>query len=169
MSPDWYQLATEELLKIGNTIRGQQPINITELEWISRGIAASLLRSDDLVVKALSAPPGNPVITNLVHVGILSCKLGIGLNFAGDELEQLTLAGLLHDIGIFTLPAALVSQSGKLSARERTVLEQHPIAGHDIVARLGPRYEWLALVIQQAHERWAGQGYPLRLRERAIH
>ena len=36
MNPDWYQLATEELLKIGEAIRGSQGINITELEWIGR-------------------------------------------------------------------------------------------------------------------------------------
>lgn len=169
MSPDWYQLATEELVKIGEAARSRQPINITELEWISRGIANALATSDDLVVTALSAPAGDPVISNLVHVGILGTKLGIGLNFSGEELEQLTLAGLLHDIGIFTLPPALLSQSGKLSPQERALLEQHPIAGHDMISRLGAKYDWLALVIRQAHERWAGQGYPLRLRGRAIH
>ncbi|GKS58763.1 hypothetical protein YTPLAS18_22900 [Nitrospira sp.] len=169
MSPDWYQLATEELLKIGEAARNRQPINITELEWISRGMAGSLTTSDELVVTALSAPSGDPVISNLVHVGILGTKLGIGLNFAGEELEQLTLAGLLHDIGIFTLPPTLLSQSGRLSPQERALLEQHPIAGHDMISRLGAKYDWLALVIRQAHERWAGQGYPLRLRGRAIH
>lgn len=169
MNPDWYQLATEELLKIGEAVRSQRPFSIGELEGIGRGITSSLTQSDDLVMSALSAPPGDPIISNLVHVGILGTKIGLGLNFTGEELERLTLAGLLHDIGIFTLPSAVLSQSGKLSSRERELLEQHPIAGHDMLIRLDRRYEWLALVVRQAHERWAGQGYPHRLSGREIH
>lgn len=168
MSPDWYQRATEELQAISRSIRSDRPIDLTELARIGRGVTASLATNDDLVTQALATVPSDPIISNLVHVGIFGTKLGIGLNFSGEELEHLTLAGLLHDIGIFTLPPELLSKAGKLTPQERQLLERHPIAGHDIVAHLGPRFGWLASVILQAHERWGGQGYPHRLKGRAI-
>ncbi len=169
MSIDWYCEATEELVALGASIRARGPIDLASLERVAKGMAASVQAGDELVNQALSAPGGDPIISNLVHVGILAAKLGVGLNFSGEELEHLALAGLLHDIGIFTLSPELLARSGKLSAEERAVLEQHPLAGHDIVVKGHPRYEWLAVVIRQAHERWGGQGYPFRLKGRAIH
>lgn len=169
MTVDWYQRAIDELTTIREAIRANRPLALDRLTDVARGIIGSLQRSDELVVKALSAPPGDPVVTNLVHVAILSSKLGLGLNYSGDDLERMTLAGLVHDIGIFVLPDKLISASRKLTAGERHLLEQHPITGHDIVMRAGSQYGWLATVVRQAHERWAGQGYPDRLRGRQIH
>ncbi len=169
MTVDWYQQATGELTTIREAIRANRPLVLDRLTEVARGIIGSLQSSDELVVKALSAPPGDPVVTNLVHVGILSSKLGRGLNYAGIELERMTLAGLIHDIGIFMLPDDLITVSRKLTPGERHLLEQHPITGHDIVVRAGSQYGWLSTVVRQAHERWAGQGYPDRLRGRQIH
>lgn len=165
----WYAQATEELWALRRAIGDGAAFDLRPIERTAHGITQALLTDDALVSEALSVPERDPIISNLVHVGIFATKLGVGLNLYGDELERLTLAALLHDIGIFTLPASLLSKNGKLSLDERTVLERHPIAGHDLVAALGSDYLWLAQVIRQAHERWGGQGYPERLQGRAIH
>lgn len=165
----WYAQATEELWAVRRAIAAGAALDLSAMERTAQGITQSLLADDALVSEALSVSDSDPIVSNLVHVGIFATKLGVGLNLYGDELNRLTLAALLHDIGIFTLPPSLLSKNGKLTLDERTVLERHPIAGHDLVAALGSEYQWLAQVIRHAHERWGGQGYPDRLQGRAIH
>lgn len=166
---DWYQAATRELTLLSRVVRSQGPLDLTPLAGVAKGMTASLGRSEALVVQALAASTGDRLIANLVHVGILAAKIGLGLNYNGRQLEQLTLAGLLHDIGIFSVPPSLIQKPGKLTPQERAVLEQHPEAGFKAIERLGLEYEWLATVVRQAHERWSGQGYPQRLKGSQIH
>ena len=109
------------------------------------------------------------MITNLINVSILATKVGSGLGYYGEELERLTLAGLVHDIGLFAVPPSVVTKSGRLSHEERTLIEQHPELGYQLVHKQGPEWEWLAEVVRQAHERWNGRGYPNRLKGRDIH
>jgi hypothetical protein len=79
------------------------------------------------------------------------------------------LAGLVHDIGLFAVPPSVVTKSGKLTSEERTLIEQHPELGHQLLKKLGGEWQWLALVVRQAHERYNGRGYPNRLKGRDIH
>jgi hypothetical protein len=103
-----------------------------------------------------------------VNVAVLATKVGAGLGYHGKELERLTFAGLLHDIGLFAVPQSLITKSGRLTRDERTLIEQHPELGYQAIRKAGPKYDWLAQVVRQAHERWNGQGYPNKLKERQI-
>ncbi len=165
---DWYRIAEDQLTAVAVAIQRQDPLDIEALSTLAIGIADALKRSDQLVVKALGGPAGPPLITNLINVGILATKVGAGLGYYGKELERLTLAGLIHDIGLFAVPQSLVTKSGRLTQDERTLIEQHPELGYQAVHKLGPKYEWLAQIVRQAHERWNGQGYPNKLKGRQI-
>jgi hypothetical protein len=75
----------------------------------------------------------------------------------------------MHDIGLFAVPQSVVTKSGRLTHEERTLIEQHPELGYQLVRKLGAEWEWLAQIVRQAHERWNGRGYPNRLKGRDIH
>ncbi|MGH7148771.1 MAG: hypothetical protein ACREIJ_12850, partial [Nitrospiraceae bacterium] len=104
---DWYRIAQEQLTDVALAVQGQDPLNLEALSALAAGIAESLKRSDQLLVQAMSGPAGPLLITNLVNVGILATKVGAGLGYHGKELERLTFAGLLHDIGLFAVPQSL--------------------------------------------------------------
>jgi hypothetical protein len=139
------------------------------LSALGRDIADALGRNDQLVVQALAGPSGSTLITNLVNVSILATKVGSGLGYYGQELERLALAGLVHDIGLFAVPPSVVTKSGRLTQEERTLIEQHPELGYQLIRKLGSEWDWLAQIVRQAHERWNGRGYPNRLKGRDIH
>jgi ribonuclease P protein subunit RPR2 len=66
---------------------------------------------------------------------------------------------LLHDAGKVAVPDAILFKPGPLTAAERTVMEQHPVTGSEIVRDidfLGAARD----VIRSHHERWDGGGYP---------
>ncbi|HUM39471.1 MAG TPA: HD domain-containing phosphohydrolase [Nitrospira sp.] len=168
MDQHQYRQAEAALAKVAAAVQRQEDLDLSEVIQLASSLVDSLHTSDQLVVEALSSPPGSPLVTNLINVGILATKVGIGLGYFGTELRRLALAGLLHDIGIFAVPQELLTKTGRLSAEERRLIEQHPRMGADVITRLGTDHAWLADVVLQAHERGRGQGYPHRLKGREI-
>ncbi len=165
---NWYREAERELAEVASSVQSQRPFELHRLETLATDLVSSLQRNDELVVEALSGPTGPPLITNLINVGILGARVGIGLGYFGKELGSLALAGLVHDIGLFAVPESLVLKPGRLTRDERSLIERHPELGCRVVERVGTRYHWLAQLIRQAHERYNGQGYPNRLKGRQI-
>ncbi|MDE3041526.1 MAG: HD domain-containing protein [Nitrospirota bacterium] len=165
---DWYRIAQEQLTGVALAVQRQDELDLDALSALARGIVEAVKKSDQLLVYAMSGPVGPSLITNLVNVGILATKVGAGLGYYGKELERLTLAGLLHDIGLFAVPQSVITKSGRLTHDERTLIEQHPELGNQAIRKAGPKYDWLAQVVRQAHERWNGQGYPNKLKGRQI-
>ena len=165
---DWYRIAQEQLTGVALAVQRQDELDLEALAALATGIGEALKRSEQLLVQALSGPAGPPLITNLVNVAILATKVGAGLGYHGKELEQLTFAGLLHDIGLFAVPQSVITKSGRLTPDERTLIEHHPELGYQAIRKAGPKYDWLAQVVSQAHERWNGQGYPNKLKGRQI-
>lgn len=165
---DWYRVAQEQLTGVALAVQRQDELDLEALSSLAAGIADALKRSDQLLVQAMSGPAGPALITNLVNVGILATKVGAGLGYHGKELERLTFAGLLHDIGLFAVPQSLITKAGRLTHDERTLIEQHPERGYQVIRKSGQKYDWLAQVVRQAHERWNGQGYPNKLKGRQV-
>ncbi len=168
MDQNHYRQVEDAVGKVAVAVQRQEPVDLTELTHLAKVMVDAIQGNDQLVVEALSSPAGPPLVTNLVNVGILATKVGIGLGYYGDELRRLALAGLLHDIGIFAVPQELLTKTGRLTPEERTQVEQHPRLGCEVITRLGGEYAWLAEVVLQAHERGKGQGYPNRLKGRQI-
>lgn len=81
------------------------------------------------------------------------------LGLPAQDLEALTNAGFLHDIGKIGISDAILLKPGPLTPAERAVIETHPLIGEKIVEPLGlgPKERNIILL---HHERWDGQGYP---------
>ena len=165
---DWYSAAQERLTSVALAVQRQEPLDLEAVSSVAVGIVEAIKRNDQLLVHALSGPAGSSLITNLVNVGVLAAKVGAGLGYHGKDLERLTFAGLLHDIGLFAVPQSLITKTSRLTQDERMLIEQHPELGYQAIRKAGPSYDWLAQVVRQSHERWNGQGYPNKLKGRQI-
>ncbi|BCA53630.1 hypothetical protein W02_07700 [Nitrospira sp. KM1] len=165
---DLYRRAEHTLTDVAAAIQRQEVPDLECVSEVAAAIGDSVRQNDHLVVHALAGPIGSPLVTNMINVSILSAKIGAGLGYHGEELDRLTLAGLLHDVGLFAVPQSLVMKTGRLTGDERTLIEQHPELGYHVVHKVGSAWAWLADVVRQAHERWNGQGYPNKLKGRAI-
>ena len=77
--------------------------------------------------------------------------------------EQLRMAGLLHNIGLFGLPEDLLLATGKLNSIAWQQLAEHPVRGEKALAAI-PEFEEMAGWVRWHHERPDGRGYPDKLR-----
>jgi len=104
------------------------------------------------------------------HTGNLpdfAAKLGQNLGMAEEELEELRLGCLLHDIGKVAIPDRILLKPGCLNAEETEMIRQHPVTGEKICAPLKSLRRILP-IIRHHHERMDGSGYPDGLRGEEI-
>jgi putative nucleotidyltransferase with HDIG domain len=83
------------------------------------------------------------------------------------HLQELRLAGLLHDIGKIGVPEAILCKPGKLTPDELEIMRRHPDIGADIVQNIEGIGE-IAKVVRHHQEKWDGSGYPAGLQGEAI-
>ena len=115
--------------------------------------------------------PGLKKYTGLVSHSLAVAR--IARRFAGflrlpeAAVEQVTVAGLLHDVGLRELSYDRLSEKRPLSEAEYRLARDHPSVGAMLLADLEFPYPVLPLVLHH-HERYDGSGYPDQLRGEQI-
>ncbi len=103
-----------------------------------------------------------------VNVMIISLELGTGLGYNRQQLLELGVASLLHDIGSIKY-LELINKEGNLSDEELRKVKEHPFSGLEILNKMGGEFmAGTVQVISQEHERLDGSGYPKGLRDDQI-
>jgi diguanylate cyclase (GGDEF)-like protein len=85
----------------------------------------------------------------------------------GEELSDLHVGALLHDIGKAGVPDAILRKPGALTEEEWAVIRRHPIEGAELLEGF-PEVAGAIPVVRSHHERWDGTGYPDGLRGEKI-
>ena len=101
------------------------------------------------------------------RVADLSATIAAHMHLSDDEVEQVRLAGRLHDIGKIGTRESVMNKQGPLTPDEYEHVKQHVIIGSQILSplvHLGP----VLGAVRSHHERWDGTGYPDGLRGEEI-
>lgn len=97
-----------------------------------------------------------------VNVGLLANILGKWLKLGEEDMEMLTVAGLLHDIGKLKISNDIIAKPGRLTDEEYDIVKRHPIEGYQLLKNL-PLNEHIKNACLFHHERHDGEGYPFGL------
>jgi HD-GYP domain-containing protein (c-di-GMP phosphodiesterase class II) len=93
------------------------------------------------------------------RVARTAVELGGELGLGPDELGDIYLAGLLHDVGKIGIRDTVLHKPGALTPEEREHIQQHVLIGYSILADLRQIRNLLPGVLYH-HERYDGRGYP---------
>jgi HD-GYP domain-containing protein (c-di-GMP phosphodiesterase class II) len=93
------------------------------------------------------------------RVARIAVELGREMGLQGDELSDIYLAGLLHDVGKIGVRDAVLSKVEPLTPEEFDHIKQHVTIGYAILADLRPIRNLLPGVLYH-HEHYNGAGYP---------
>ena len=94
-----------------------------------------------------------------LNVSLICNVIGKWLHFTPEDLEVITLCGLLHDIGKLMIPSNIITKPARLTQEEFTTIKTHTLRGYNILKNknIDNRIKLSALL---HHERCDGSGYP---------
>lgn len=96
------------------------------------------------------------------RVARISVELGQELALSDDQISDLYLAGLLHDVGKIGVRDEVLCKQGPLTPEEAEHMRKHPEIGHSILKNLRQISSVLPGVLHH-HEQYNGKGYPQAL------
>jgi two-component system cell cycle response regulator len=101
-----------------------------------------------------------PDLNGHVHqVSELARDVGARLGLKAGQLDELTRAAELHDVGKVAVPSSILRKPGPLDEHEWSFVRQHTLVG-DRILSAAPALSPLASVVRSSHERFDGSGYP---------
>ncbi|HYX31029.1 MAG TPA: HD domain-containing phosphohydrolase [Pyrinomonadaceae bacterium] len=95
-----------------------------------------------------------------VRVGKYSEVIAREMGWSDDEVEGITIAGYLHDIGKLIVDLSVINSPERFSAKDSKEMSRHPSAGYEILAPISHPYADIPLMARYHHERIDGNGYP---------
>lgn len=90
------------------------------------------------------------------------------MDLATGDVQELGIAGLLHDVGKMAIGADILNKPGSLTPNEMDLIRTHAEAGHAMLARGGDFPATALDVALHHHEKIDGTGYPHKLAGEAI-
>lgn len=102
-----------------------------------------------------------------VNVALIASIMGSWLHYSKEDIDALTLSGLLHDIGKLLIPSEILTKPGKLTSNEYEIMKNHVNLGYSQL-----KDQILDIRIKEAcllhHENCDGSGYPFHLKSDRI-
>ena len=168
ISPEDYEAlislsATElnELKDLYLNIKKPRKIDVRGGDEIVKSFVASVRQeSNPLSLLASLKSAHEYTFTHVTNVGILTMSQAEALGFKGEQLHQIGIASLLHDVGKLFVPAEILNKPGKLTPEERSIIETHTVKGARYLMGLDGIPKVAVLAAMEHHMKYDGTGYP---------
>ncbi|MCR5216976.1 MAG: HD-GYP domain-containing protein [Lachnospiraceae bacterium] len=140
-------------------VNGEAPLEPEQLvddtlSLISKG---SSIRVFDMLQTMKSE--NDSLFARSTNTALISATIGRWLGLSQKEINDLTLAGLLHDLGMTKMPKEIIDKPGKLTDEEFETIKTHPRLGYDLVRDYNLDTKVKEAILLH-HERCDGSGYP---------
>ena len=161
--------ARNQLDDMFNDARMGRSIDVSGAKEVVSDMVDSIVRNPDAMqwLTNLRKRDEYTAIHSLnVCIFALTFSRYLGLN--EEELNELGIGALLHDIGKMRVPLDILNKEGKLTPEEKDIVHQHAQYGYDILQKT-PGLPASALdIVYCHHERKEGNGYPRSLKNDEI-
>lgn len=95
-----------------------------------------------------------------LRVSMLSTGIANELHLSQDDIREVIIAALLHDIGKSNIDHEIIAKPGKLTNEEFDKIKQHPYIGYQILKRTGGYGANILAGVLFHQEKYDGSGYP---------
>lgn len=153
-----FQILVDALLASQHKSR-ELELRARQLAGFQVGMLSSLLHALDMRDRMTAR--------HSAAVALYSRQLARELGLSEVDQELAHTAGLLHDIGKFILPDAVLKAERELTEDDWCEIRRHPYQGAKLISQIDG-YAPVSEIVAAHHERWDGGGYPRGLRGEKI-
>lgn len=147
---------TQKFSETANNIAGELQVAIETNEAIAVDIGA-LKVSDEYTFK------------HSVDVAAMAMIIGKKHGLSDQEVREIGIAGLLHDVGKSKIPGEILNKPARLTDDEFEVMKQHSVYGYHILKEKDQFSQSIMMGVLQHHEKINGTGYPLGITGDKMH
>lgn len=97
------------------------------------------------------------------RVALYAVAIAREMGFSPEQIEEVRIGAMLHDVGKIGVPYSVLNKPGKLTDEEWEAVKDHPRVAAQILDPFNTSKDVLAMVYHH-HERYNGKGYPAGLR-----
>jgi putative nucleotidyltransferase with HDIG domain len=131
-------------------------------EALAQAMLDELLVEEDVAIRLVNGSGGDRSAAHALNVSVISMLIGRALGLPADEMLDLGVGALLHDIGKLDLPDRVRHMDEGFSAAETSAYRDHVAKGVAQGRRLGLSAGAMT-VLAQHHENADGSGFPNKL------
>lgn len=167
---DTYVKVEEKLDNIFIDIKKGKELSSEELfEDMASFVEKVVDERDILTQMRLLKKKDDYTFNHSLGVSTLAASLGKWLDYSEEEIIDLAIAGLFHDVGKLKVSDAIINKPGELTEEEFEMVKAHSIYSSHMLSESGNFNEDIILGVLQHHERMDGTGYPDGIRGDKIH
>jgi putative nucleotidyltransferase with HDIG domain len=100
------------------------------------------------------------------RVSKLAAQIAMQVGLCEEEIEEIRLAGIVHDIGKFHVPEYVLNKPALLTAEEYEMMKSQAAWGAKILEPL--KVKAIERIVRHHHEAYDGRGYPDSLKGEQI-
>jgi HD-GYP domain-containing protein (c-di-GMP phosphodiesterase class II) len=163
----YYKDAIEAIKRIVEDIKFKRRINVEKAKNAIDSMVTTIQRNrTPLITLASLKAHDEYTFSHAVNVAVLTLVQGEALGLDRQMLNDLGIAGLLHDVGKLKVPEEILKKPGKLTPEEFEVIKLHPANGAKILMST-PGISKLGYVVAfEHHIKYDLSGYPVVSREK---
>jgi putative nucleotidyltransferase with HDIG domain len=145
---------------MGDVRLGKQ-IEMHQVEKIVEQMTESVLNNKDALISLLRIKTADEyTYTHSLAVSALCISFARQLEFDANQIRQIGVGGLLHDIGKMKVPPEILNKPGPLTEKEFEIMKTHVREGDRILNESTNLDAACICVTAHHHERLDGTGYP---------
>ncbi|WJG08617.1 HD domain-containing phosphohydrolase [Aliiglaciecola sp. LCG003] len=142
-------------------LENNQPTSLDEVKSLSHNIIDSVFEMPSaLCCLSMLNKSGKYFLEHSLNCSILLTMFAQSRGFEPRIIEDLSLAGLLMDVGMTNMPKDITQSAKPLTELQRDIVTTHVDIGLDLVERCGDISDNVRDIIFNHHERIDGSGYP---------
>lgn len=104
-----------------------------------------------------------------VDVATMAMIIGKKYGLKKEQVREIGIAGLLHDVGKSKIPNEILNKPARLDDNEFALMKQHSLFGFQILKEKHQFSDAIMKGVLQHHEKINGDGYPLGVADAMIH
>jgi putative nucleotidyltransferase with HDIG domain len=141
---------------------------------VTRSITNDLVKAiddNDAIAVDISALKVSDEYTfkHSVDVATMAMIVSRQYGFNDEQVQQIGVSGLLHDIGKSRIPTEVLNKAQKLTDEEFALIKKHSLLGYEILKDKPELSNAVKMGVLQHHEKINGSGYPMGVTEEQIH
>ena len=159
-----------QLKELFSDVTGPLPSDTVSLAKGAVDTVQKMLKEKDLPLKILifqrSADP-SPYV-HALNVCALSLGIAERIGLEKEWIQEIGLGALLHDIGLYLSPSALLSTTAVITLDEKNRYWDHPVRGAELLLASPGIPELVPIIAYEHHLHYNGKGFPTQPRPREL-